>query len=133
MPLDPLPIPIPCSCFCLSLHFFTSLPPPFPHAPPSLFRCDFLAVPASTWRHFSASTLLRPFIHSIVTVRTCTRSSPHLPSPRLFIHSLTPSLYQCCCLCLSIYWSHFLSHAAPFSMSLCQLIVSCAKPEPKSI
>lgn len=46
--------------------------------------------------------------------------------------TLSPSHPLLCCRpCLSIYWSHFLSHAAPFSMSLCQLIVSCAKPESK--
>lgn len=103
MPLDPLPFPMPCSCFCLSLHFFTSSPSPFLF---TLSRCAFLAVPASTWRHFSASTLLRPFIHSIVTVRTCTRSSPRQspsssPLPLSVLLSLSlhllESLFVACC------------------------------------
>lgn len=98
MPLDPL-LPCPCpSLATASAYPCTSLPLP---TPPSLFRCAFLAVPGSTWRHFSASTLLRPFIHSIVTVRTCTRS-PLLPRPlsplllSLSLH-LLESLFVACC------------------------------------
>lgn len=100
MPLDP-PLPCPCpSLATASAYPCTSLPL---SPPPSLFRCAFLAVPGSTWRHFSASTLLRPFIHSIVTVRTCTRPPPPLIPPpslslllSLSLH-LLESLFVACC------------------------------------
>lgn len=114
MPLDP-PLPCPCpSLATASAYPCTSLPLP---PPPFLFRCAFLAVPGSTWRHFSASTLLRPFIHSIVTVRTCTRSPhPLLPCP------LSPLLLS---LSLHLLESLFVASCTVFNVTLSTYCFVC--------
>lgn len=121
MPLATSPSPSPPLLLLLILALLLPLPP----LPAELLLLLHLSgCPREHLASFFGVNFTTP-VHSF----NC--QSSHMQPPLSLSLTLSPSLLLCCRPCLSIYWSHFLSHAAPFSMSLCQLIVSCAKPESK--